>query len=169
MKSHQYYKYDFDFDHVEEVKIYRYAIDKVARKRKQFKKINEKYYSYNEWKDQHAIKKYEHITYDSLCNLRKYFIRKLENEIDKDNSMSGFIYPIFIVLINLMSGYISDVTNNPDYKVFTTTIVIFYFTYRIIKFQMFDDIAIKNLYRDYIEIIEEMIEWKKKANQITSY
>ncbi len=155
---------DFNFYHVDEVKIYRFAIDKEVRSKRKYKKIKEKYYSYKEWEEQHAFKKYERLTEHSLSDLLKFFQRKLENEIDKDNSMSGFMYPIIITVINLYISYFSDEINNPDLKLLATIIIIMCAVVYIIKYQMFDDIAYKNLYRDYIEIIEEMIEQKKRQS-----
>lgn len=50
-------KFDFNFNHVEEVKIYRHAVEEDSRKIKKIKKIDEKYYTYKEWKEFHVIKK----------------------------------------------------------------------------------------------------------------
>ncbi|MGN6711854.1 hypothetical protein [Anaerocolumna jejuensis] len=158
-------KFDFNFNHVEEVKIYRHAVEEDSRKIKKVKKIDEKYYTYKDWREQHVIKKYEHITYKSLCDFNKYLNRKLENEKDKDNSMSGFIYPILIGLITMMAAYVSDGFQNSDFKMLVTLFFIVFFTYYIIKYKMFEDIAIKNLYRDYAEIIEEMIKDKKSLEK----
>lgn len=155
--------YDFDFNHIDEVKIYRYAVEVDSRKRKKIRKISDKYDTYKEWKEYHVIKKYEHITYKSLCDLHKFLYRRLENELDKDNSMSGFIYPIFIVLITTTTGYLTDSYVNVNYKLFVFYIFIIGLAYYIIRYEMFDDIAFKNLYRDYLDIIDEMIEIKGKA------
>ena len=98
--------YDFDFNHIDEIKIYRYAVEADSRKRKKIRNISEKYNTYKDWKEYHVIKKYKHITYKSLCDLRKFLYRRLENELDKDNSTSGFIYPIIISLINMVAAFV---------------------------------------------------------------
>ena len=123
MRKKKYY--DFNFNHIEEVNIYRHAVEIDSRKIKKISKVSIKYYTYKEWKDNHVIAKYQYITYKSLCDLKEYFKRKLENEIDKDNSMSGFIYPIFIVLMYGKPLYLAflnincpNLCTNPDKFIF---------------------------------------------------
>lgn len=65
----------------------------------------------------------------------------------------------------MMAAYISDMYKSPDYKMLVSLIFIVFFTFYIIKYKMFEDIAMKNLYRDYVEIIEEMIKDKRSLEK----
>ncbi len=154
--------YDFNFNHIEEVKIYRHAVEMDSRKIKKIRKVSKKFYTYNEWKDNHVIVKYQHVTYKSLCDLKEYLKRRLENEYDKDNSISGFIYPIFIVLVTTSAGYITDTYVNVNMKLIVFFGFVIIFIYYIIKYEVFDGIAMKNMYRDYISIIQELIQRKSQ-------
>ncbi len=158
--------YDFDFNHIDEIKIYRYAVEADSRKRKKIRNISEKYNTYKDWKEYHVIKKYKHITYKSLCDLRKFLYRRLENELDKDNSTSGFFYPIIISLITMVAAFVTKEYKSSDLKMIVTLGYIIFFAFYILKYEMFDNIALKNLYRDYVEIIDEMIEEKSPRIKI---
>lgn len=152
----------FNFDQDEELKIYKYAIYEYVRKQRKAKKLPYKYYSLKEWKSDHVMKKYENITVNSLVDFHKYLSRILENLSDKDVGISGFIYPILVLLIGSWSAYILNSTTSVLLGLIGSEIGILLLSYKIIKEFINNDIVIKNLYRDYIETIGELIQVKEK-------
>ncbi|MDF2537716.1 MAG: hypothetical protein K0S76_737 [Herbinix sp.] len=152
----------YNFDQDEELKIYKYALYDYLRKKKKARRLKDKYTSLKGWKNDYVMKKYEHITLNSLIDFQKYLKRKLENQIDKDTAASGFIYPIMIMIIGLYVTYTTDVISNKLIGFIVSGAFILYAAKSIIKDRINDDIAIKNLYRDYIVAIEELIQLKEK-------
>lgn len=82
--------------------------------------------------------------------------------MDKDAVASGFIYPILIMIIGLWVTYTADVIPNKPLGLIVTAALILYASNKVIKEFVNNDIVIKNLYRDYIEAVEELINEKKE-------
>lgn len=114
-----------------------------------------------EWKKEYVINKYDNITLNSLYDLQKYLKRKLENMMDKDAAASGFIYPILIMIIGLYVTYATNVISNKLVGFIVSAVFILYAAKSIIKDRINDDIVTKNLYRDYIEVVDELILLKE--------
>jgi len=70
-------------------------------------------------------------------------------------------YPLWSVYTT-SAGYITDFYVNVNIKLIIFLCYVIIFIYYIIKYEMFDGIAMKNMYRDYISIIEELIQEKSK-------
>jgi hypothetical protein len=155
-------EYSYDFNETEELRIYKFAVYKYVRKSRKAKRLHIKCNSIKEWKKDYVIEKYYNITLNSLYDLKKYLKRKLENLMDKDAAASGFIYPIIIMIIGVYVTYATDAIPNKLIGLIVSAAFILYATRFIIKDRINDDIVIKNLYRDYIEAIEELIQLKEK-------
>lgn len=164
MKKKQDMIFNFDLD--EELKIYKYALYEYIRKENRAKKLTHKYTTYKEWKNDYAIRKYENVTLNSLYDFKSFLKRKLENEFDRDGGASAFIYPIMIMIIGLWVTYTADLISNKIMGLIVSAGLILYASKKIIKETVNNDIAIKNLYRDYIEAIDELIHIKEDRMNI---
>jgi hypothetical protein len=154
--SKDVYKYFFDI--IEEIKRRKYKEVFFFN----LEEVEVKCYSLKEWKSDHVMKKYENVTVRSLIDFHRYLVRKLENQVDKDSAASGFVYPVLIMIMGLWVTYSADIIKDKTLGLVLSALFILLMSRKIINESVHNDIAKKNLYRDYIETIGELIQIKEK-------
>lgn len=151
-------EYDFNFNFEKEYDIYMYAIYKNVRSKRKYKRLAEKYYTYDQWKNRVNIK-YKNITLKSLYDIKRMLQRKLDRCKSSENGIGSIAVPIALLIMNAYLDIVS-INNN---------ILISNIVYLIVLFWFFIDrvIEAKNItkekifFKDYIELIDEMISIKK--------
>lgn len=158
---------NFNFDLSYELEIYIHAMYKNKRNKKVYKKLEQKYYSYREWKNKHAIEKYKYVTIESLKDLKWMFSRRLDIFETSETKITGVVLPIFMVMITMILDYFNAEINNLALKYISSMVLIVWILFYILKDMLRDDKR-KYLYKDYISIIDELIILKSEKNMINS-
>ncbi len=172
----------FHFNQSEQLEIY-YYVSGVEMTKEQWKKINEetipRFISYKEWKE-YVWKKYEVYTLEKLEEFYRYLnIRKCENKGIREYSKLLASNFLTFIITYCLTGIMTDIFGKSflkettlilglietGIKGFIIGIVIVFLVWFIIKIMpdYTEGIIHEQFYCDYQEIIQEMIEIKKKS------
>ncbi len=154
-------QYNYDFNAEKEYYIYRFACGLKMKKKEQLLIGENKFNTYEEWAE-YVRAKYSHITTGSLERFLRYLRYLLRSSLKIEISYSTVLIPLTIVFITIyMEKYIIDL----KYGICGFFIVIGWL-FRLLLNSFIKDSKMSILYEDYIEVIEGMLERKKKSENV---
>lgn len=156
----------YNFNIEEEKNIYMYLCGKHI-KRKVLKKIDNKFHTYREWKN-YIRDKYCNLPKDELIEFKHLLCQNMRN-IKPETEYWNLVIPVMVtMLINAIFGYLEEVDNSSYNKIqlriegILFIIVIISWGVMMLKIiaPLWKNNEDENFYKDYIEVIEEIINEK---------
>lgn len=164
---------NFGFDYQEEKAIYKFQAGFKLNSDEEVRLENQ-YNTYADWK-KYIKRKYKELDAFTLNEFRRHLIQRKRNKKTGVNIYAIFLSALISFLITYFIGVINDVQQfaNNDMSLYIKCIVIFavaiilvfiavFVLYKIID-SFYRDNKETIFIDDYIEILEEMIEQKEKA------
>lgn len=165
-RSNNIRKNAYDFDLKEEEKIYKYVCGRMTNREKKKMSENNKFTSYGCWK-KYIVDKYEDYSYERLVDFSHFLNQKIRNIKLEDDYWIILIPVTLAIILDKFMNEFTEIMNmeinsilHGIINLFAISIVLVMVIFMIAKLgiQLVKVREQENLYKDYKEIIDEMIK-----------